>query len=154
MQDGSRNFSQTKKQGTIPARCQKRNDPCPRFSSVDKGHFWSLLVSNIIFGYLHFFFYLLLFLPVNSWNPVYFLLFFSNESTVGFVCFLWAFTKGEGRMTLNLPTTHWLSSLGSDSIFVSLPVQIPLCSAGLLCSKSVFYFAIGLYLLCCVYSIA
>ena len=57
-------------------------------------------------------------------------------------------------MTLNLPTTHWLSSLGSDSIFVSLPVQIPLCSAGLLCSKSVFYFAIGLYLLCCDYSIA
>ena len=57
-------------------------------------------------------------------------------------------------MTLNLPTTHWLSSLGSDSIFVSLPVQIPLCSAGLPCSKSVFYFAIGLYLLDGVYIIA
>ena len=130
MQDGLRNFSQTKKQGTTPPPHKKRNDPCPRFSSVDKGHFWSLLVSNIIFGYLHFFFYLLL-LPGNSWNPVYFLLFFSNESTVGFVTLLVGVSqKASGSVTLIFRTTHWLSSLGSDSISSScFRVQTPLCSA-------------------------
>ena len=139
MQDGSRNFSQTKKQGTIPARCKKRNDPCPRFSSVDKGHFWSILVSNIIFGYLHFFFYLLLFLPVNSWNPVYFLLFFSNESTVGFVMLpMGVLQKASGSVTLIFRTTHWLSSLGSDSISLRLSSLFrSLCVPLALLSKSV-----------------
>ena len=73
----------------------KRNDPCPRFSSADKGHFHSGLVSNIIFGYLHF-----CFLPFASTRePVkscLLFLSFSNEKTVGFVCFLWAFRKRRG----------------------------------------------------------
>ena len=125
MQDGSRNFSQTKKQGTIPARCKKRNDPCPRFSSVDKGHFWSLLVSNIIFGYLHFCFYLLL----STREPVKscLLFFFSNESTVGFAMLLVGVSqKASGSVTLIFRTTHRLSSLGSDSILlVLLPCSDP-----------------------------
>jgi hypothetical protein len=65
---------------------KNRNDPCPRFSSADKGHFWSLLVSNIIFGYLHFFFYLLL--PARESVKSCLLSSFSNESTVGFVLLL------------------------------------------------------------------
>jgi hypothetical protein len=65
---------------------KNRNDPCPRFSSADKGHFWSLLVSNIIFGYLHFFFYLLL--PARESVKSCLLSSFSNENTVGFVLLL------------------------------------------------------------------
>lgn len=65
---------------------KNRNDPCPRFSSADKGHFWSLLVSNIIFGYLRFFFYLLL--PARESVKSCLLSSFSNENTVGFVSLL------------------------------------------------------------------
>ena len=129
MQDGSRNFSQAKKQGTTLPPRKKRNDPCPRFSSADKGHFWSLLVSNIIFGYLHFCFYLLL----STREPVKscLLFFFSNESTVGFAMLLVGVSqKASGSVTLIFRTTHRLSSLGSDSILSScFRVQIPLCSA-------------------------
>ena len=110
-----------KKQGTPRLHTKKRNDPCPRFSSADKGHFWSLLVSNIIFGYLHFFFYLLLFYPGTREILFTFFFMFSNESTVGFVTLLVGVSqKASGSMTLIFRTTHWLSSLGSDSIFIVL----------------------------------
>ena len=145
MQDGSRNFSQTKKQGTTLPPRKKRNDPCPRFSSVDKGHFWSLLVSNIIFGYLHFCFYLLL----STREPVKscLLFFFSNESTVGFAMLLVGVSqKASGSVTLIFRTTHWLSSLGSDSISLRLsslfrslcvPLALPSKSVALLCHWTV-----------------
>ena len=146
MQDGSRNFSQTKKQGTIPAQCQKSNDPCPRFSSVDKGHFWSLLVSNIIFGYLHFFFYLLLFDPWT--REILFTFFFSSLTRVPLVSwrFWWVFRKrrvvqwlwcsgqhiGFHRLDLTL-------SLRLASVFRSLcvPLAFPSKSVALLCHWTV-----------------
>ena len=72
---------------------QKRNDPCPRFSSADKGHFWSLLVSNIIC--LPPF----LFLPFASYPEIFeillFLLFSLTRIPLVSCCFAWVFAKGE-----------------------------------------------------------
>ena len=133
---------------------KKRNDPCPRFSSADKGHFHSILVSNII--------------CLSSCSSVYLLripdeflkscllAFFSNWVALVSIASCGALVKGEWRETLTRPTTHWLSLLGSALGWrvILLAVQIPLCSAGHIGSTSVVYFAIGLYLLCCDYSIA
>ena len=136
----------------------KRNDPCPRFSSADKGHFCSILVSNI--------------LCISSYSTVYLLLmslesvksnssFFSNRETV-VSNDVRGWGKRRGFHDLDFLTTHWLSSLGSDSVVCCL---FPVVSRLLLCSdpvvfcwssrsRSSAYFAIGLYLLCCDYSIA
>ena len=143
----------------------KRNDPCPRFSSADKGHFCSILVSNI--------------LCISSYSTVYLLLmslesvksnssFFSNRETV-VSNDVRGWGKRRGFHDLDFLTTHWLSSLGSDSMFcclVTLYCQLSsVCCRRWFCSdpvvfcwssrsRSSAYFAIGLYLLCCDYSIA
>ena len=116
----------------IKTEKRKRNDPCPRFSSADKGHLHSILVSNILCISSYSTVYLFRF-PVKPWNPAFVFRFSNREdwfsSFVG---------RGKRRVSSDFDrfdnTLAFIARIwfGVSVSFVYRLVQIPLCSAGLL----------------------
>ena len=122
---------------------RKRNDPCPRFSSADKGHFHSILVSNIICVSSVSWSTSCSAFPMNHEIPMTFP--FRRRTLVSIV-FVGSHAKGEWWVTLISVTTHRLSSLGSGFL-LSCSYSDPFVFCSSLYQSRKVYFAIGLYLL-------
>ena len=149
--DRTEEMRQTAWRGDRP-NGKNRNDPWLRFSSVIKGHFCSLLISNIICLSSW-----ILCLPfafhdriLKNLYKIYFGIWISLNALLGWFlnngvsfCIFWfwirlLWQKASGDWLWFLMTTHWLSSLGPyhqmpRSVLWSLCVQIVS-----VCSKSLF----------------